>query len=83
VVTKALAVLALAGVAATGVVCAGSTSAQMSVSVTVVRSCTIERSPLLLTCTAGAASNVRISETFQPPAAAVMSEGSRVLTLNF
>jgi hypothetical protein len=83
VVAKAVAVLALAGVAAKGVVYAGSTSAQMSVSVTVVRSCAIGRSRLLLTCAAGAGSNVRISESFQPSATASMSEGSRILTLNF
>jgi hypothetical protein len=83
-VTKALGVLALAGVTGVGVASAGSSTAQMSVSVTVVRSCAIEASPLLhLTCTPGARSNLRISETFQPAAAAVISEGSRILTLNF
>jgi hypothetical protein len=82
-VTKALGVLALAGVAGMGVASAGSSTAQMSVSVTVVRSCAIEASPLLhVTCTAGARSNLRITETVQP-SAAVMSEGSRILTLNF
>ena len=87
--TKTLAVLALAGMAGTGVASAGSSSAQMNVSVTVVRSCAVDarpdkRAPILrLTCTTGAQSTLKVSETVQQPSAAVFSEGSTVLTLNF
>jgi hypothetical protein len=57
--------------------------------VTVVRSCAIDARhatsapKLRLTCTAGAQSNLKVSETVQPPSAAVTSEGSTILTLNF
>jgi hypothetical protein len=87
--TKMLAALALAGVAGAGVVSAESSSAQMAVGVTVVRSCAIDARPavaaptLRLKCTAGAQSNLKVSETVRPPSAAVASEGSTILTLNF
>jgi hypothetical protein len=88
--TKTFAVLALAGLAGTGVANAGSSSAQMSVGVTVARSCAVDArpagkaSPLLrLTCTNGANSNLRVSETAQPSSAPVVSDGSKTLTLNF
>jgi hypothetical protein len=87
--TKILSVLALAAVAGTGVLSAGSSSAQMGVGVTVVRSCAIDARPstsapkLRLTCTAGAQSNLKVSETMQPPSAAVVTEGRTILTLNF
>ena len=87
--TKALAVLALACVAGAGVVSAESSSAQMTVSVTVVRSCAVETqadndAPVLrLTCTTGAQSSLKVSETVQRPSSAVTAEGSTILTLNF
>jgi hypothetical protein len=87
--TKILSALLLTGVADAGVLSAGSSSAQMAVGVTVVRACAIDaRSSsaaprLRLTCTAGAQSNLKISESVQPASAAVVSEGSTVVTLNF
>jgi hypothetical protein len=61
----------------------------MTVSVTVVRLCAVETradgaAPVLrLTCTAGAQSTLRVSETVQPPSTADIIEGNTVLTLNF
>jgi len=87
--TKALAVLTLAGVVGTTVASAGSSSAQMAVSVTVVRSCAVETpaddaAPVLrLTCTTGAQSTLKVSETVQPPSSALTAEGRTILTLNF
>ena len=87
--TKRLAVLALAGVAGAGAVSAGSSSAQMTVSVSVTRSCAVETradndAPVLrLTCTTGAQSTLKVSETVQRPSTAVSSDGSTLLTLNF
>ena len=87
--TKALAVFALACVAGARIVSAESHSAQMTVSVTVVRSCAVETraddaAPVLrLTCTTGAQSTLRVSETAQPPSTADIIEGNTVLTLNF
>jgi len=88
-VTKGIAVLALACVAGARIVSAGSNSAQMTVNVTVVRSCAVDTradnaAPVLrLTCTAGAQSTLRVSETVQPSSIADITEGSTVLTLNF
>jgi hypothetical protein len=88
-VTKALAIVVLASVAATAVASAGSSSAQMAVSVTVVRSCSVDAraensAPVVrLTCTTGAQSTLRVSATEQPPSAAVVPEAGTVLTLNF
>ena len=87
--TKALAVLTLAAVAGTTVASAGSSSAQMAVSVTVVRSCAVDTraddaEPVLrLTCTTGAQSTLRVSETVQPSSSALTAEGRTILTLNF
>jgi hypothetical protein len=87
--TKMLAILALAAVAGTAVVSAGSSSVQMTVSVTVVRSCVVDTradnaAPVLrLTCTTGAQSTLKVSETVQRPSTAVSAEGSTLLTLNF
>ena len=87
--TKMLAILVLAGGASAAVVSAGSSSAQMTVSVTVVRSCAVDTradnaAPVLrLTCTTGAQSTLKVSETMQRPSTAVSSEGSTLLTLNF
>jgi hypothetical protein len=60
----------------------------MSVGVTVVRSCAIDTRPataptLRLTCTAGAQSNVKVSEIVRPPSAATGSQGGTIVTLNF
>ena len=87
--TKALAVLTLAAVAGASVASAGSSSAQMTVSVTVIRSCAVDAhagntAPVVrLTCTTGAQSTLKVSETVQPPSTAVITAGSTVLTLNF
>ena len=87
--TKMLAVLAMACAAGAGGVSAGSSSAQMTVSVTVVRSCAVETradndAPVLrLTCTTGAQSTLKVSETVQPLSSARTAEGSTLLTLNF
>jgi hypothetical protein len=86
---KALAVLTLAAVAGASVASAGSSSAQMPVSVTVVRSCAVDTradnsAPVVrLTCTTGAQSTLKVSETAQPSPTADITEGSTVLTLNF
>ena len=61
----------------------------MTVSVTVARSCAVETgvdhdAPVLrLTCTTGAQSTLKVSETVQRPSTAVSAEGSALLTLNF
>jgi hypothetical protein len=89
--TKMLAVVAFTGIAGLGAaVSAGSSSAQLTVGVTVVRSCAVDARPtgnaspfLRLSCTAGTQSTVRVSETAHTPTAAVASEGDKVLTLNF
>ena len=87
--TKALAVLSLACVAGARIVSAESNSAQMTVNVTVVRSCAVDTHtdntvPMVrLTCTTGAQSTLKVSETVQPPSTAVITAGSTVLTLNF
>ena len=83
--TRTLAVLALA-VAGAGVLSAGSSSAQMAVSVTVVRSCLVDArlEQVRFTCTGGAQSTVTVSDVMQQPSAAVTSDDhTRVLTLNF
>lgn len=87
--TKAPAVFALAAVAGTVTVSAESSSAHMAVSVTVVRSCSVDTRadfsvPVVrLTCTNGAQSTVKVSETAQPPSTTLANEGSTTLTLNF
>jgi hypothetical protein len=88
-VTKTLAIVVLAGVAGTAVASAGSSSAEMAVRVTVVRSCSVNAradnsAPVVrLTCTTGAQSTLKVSETVQPPSTAVITERSTVVTLNF
>lgn len=87
--TTTLALLALIGVAGTAVPYAGSSSAQMTVSVTVVRSCAVDTradndAPVLrLTCATGARSTLKVSEIVQRPSTAVSSDGSAIFTLNF
>ena len=86
--TKALALVVLAGVAGAALVSAGSSSAQMAVSVTVVRSCVVDAradypAPAVrLTCTAGAQSTLKVSETVQS-SSAIITDGTTVVTLNF
>jgi len=85
---KALAIVVLAAVAGTAVASAGSSSAPMAVSVTVVRSCSVDTRadnsvPVVrLTCTTGAQSTVKVSEPVQP-STTLVNEGSTILTLNF
>lgn len=86
---KALLVLALIAGAVSGAGFAGSTSAQLTVGVTVVRSCAIDARPtgkasalLHLTCTAGAHSTLKVTEAVHG-FATVISDGSTILTLNF
>ena len=87
--TKSLAIVVLAAVTGTAVASAGSSSAPMAVSVTVVRSCSVDTRannsvPVVrLTCTTGAQSTVKVSEPVQPPSPARVNEGSTILTLNF
>ena len=87
--TKTLAIVVLAGVAASAFVSAGSSSAQMAVSVMVVRSCSVEAradnsTPVVrLTCTTGADSTLNVSETVQSSSTAVTTEDTTVVTLNF
>ena len=87
--TKMLALVVFAQMAGAAVAAAESSSAQMAVRVTVVRSCTVDvrsdnSAPVVrLTCTTGAQSALKVSETAPPLSTAVMTEGSRVLTLNF
>lgn len=87
---KVLAVLAVVGVAGIRALSADSSSAQLTVSVTVVRSCAVDSreatpaSPLVrLRCTAGAHSNVRLSESRHTSSETVAPDGLRVVTLNF
>jgi hypothetical protein len=87
---KTFAVVVLAGVVGAGAVSAGSSSAQLTVGVTVVRSCAVDArpmekaSPLLrLTCTSGAKSNVRLSESVQKPRTISSDDDLQVVTLNF
>ena len=85
---KALAIVVLAAVAGTAVASAGSSSAPMAVSLTVVRSCSVDTRadnsvPVVrLTCTTGAQSTVKVSEPVQP-STTLVNEGSTILTLNF
>ena len=85
---KALAIVVLAAVAGTAVASAGSSSAPMAVSVTVVRSCSVDTRadnsvPVVrLTCTTGAQSTVKVSEPVLP-STTLVNEGSTILTLNF
>ena len=86
---KTLAVVGFAVVAGTAVASAGSSSAPMAVSVTVVRSCSVDThadnsAPVVrLTCTTGAQSTVKVSQPVQPPSTTLLNEGSTTLTLNF
>jgi hypothetical protein len=87
--TKALAVIVFAAVAGTAVASAGSSTAPMAVSVTVVRSCAVDTRaddsvPVVrLTCTGGAQSTVKMAETVQLPSTTLVKEGSTIVTLNF
>jgi len=87
--TKSLAAFALVGAVCGAAVSADSRSTQLTVGVTVVRSCTVDvqhmepTSPVRLTCTTGAQSNVRQSETPAAPVSPVSSGSAQIITLNF
>lgn len=87
---KVLAVLALIGTAGGPAVFADGNTAQLTVGVTVVRSCAVDSGlndpgapSLRLTCATGADSNVRVSESIRTTSEAVTSHGLHVVTLNF
>jgi hypothetical protein len=82
---RTLAAIAVIGVAGLRMLSADSSSAQLTVGVTVVRSCAVEKTAptLRLTCTAGANANLRRSESVEKPAAIVGSDDIHVITLNF
>ena len=89
-VAKVLAVLAVVSVAGVRALSADSSSAQLTVGVTVVRSCAVDSraagtaSPLVrLTCTAGARSTMRLSESSHTSTGTTASDTLRVVTLNF
>ena len=88
--TKALAIVAIAGVTGTSAVVAGSSAAQMTVAVTVVRSCVVEvragdtsAPQLRLNCTANAQSTANVTESIPQRAVAAGPGGDAILTLNF
>jgi len=87
----ALAALIVASVAGTGVANAGSSSALLTVGVTVVRSCAVDTRAaaaapqVRLSCTSGARSNLKISNAVDrsvAPAATAAQRGT-IVTLNF
>jgi hypothetical protein len=87
---RILAILAVVGVAGAQAVSAETSSAQLAVGVTVVRSCSVDSRPaekaspaLRLTCTRGANSNLRLSEPIQSPAETISSDSLQIVTLNF
>jgi hypothetical protein len=90
---KLLAILAAVGiVGGVQALSADSASAQLTVGVTVLRSCAVDAraaendAPTLrLTCTAGAQSSVKLSESIQQPAEPMSagSGGLQIITLNF
>jgi hypothetical protein len=89
-VTKTLTVLAIAAIASTGLLSAGSSSARLAVSVIVVRSCVIDARPLdktspsiRLTCATGAQSNIRVSGLVQNSARTARSNDLPVVTIDF
>jgi hypothetical protein len=89
-VSKVLGVFAVAGVLNGVTMSADSATAQLSVGVTVVRSCAVDASAvqnasptLRLRCTAGANSNFRLSPTTSTPAPVIGPDGLHVITFNF
>jgi hypothetical protein len=89
-VTRTLAVLALASVTGTGAVFAGSSAAQMTVGVTVVRSCVVDVRAgdtsvpqLRLNCSASGQSTAKVTESIPHPSVAAGPGGDTLLTLNF
>lgn len=86
---KTLAVLFVASVAGSGVAYAGSSSAQMTVGATVVRSCAVDTRTsavapqVRLSCTSGAQSNLKITNSFDRSTTPVTTQGSTIVTLNF
>jgi hypothetical protein len=88
-VTRFIGVLAVVALAAAQAVSANSSSAQLAIGVTVVRSCAVDARAagavpqLRLRCTSGAQTSLRVSETVHAPSAMVTAQGDRQLTLNF
>ena len=83
---RLLAILIVTGaMTAVHAVSAETATAQLTVGVTVVRSCAIEKaSPTLrLTCAAGASSNLRLTQSVQTPATLTGLDDIHVVTLNF
>jgi hypothetical protein len=88
--TKPLVSIALVGVIGTSGVAAGSSAAQMTVGVTVVRSCVVDvragdaNAPQLrLTCSVSGPSSVNVAESISQPSVAASPGGDAILTLNF
>ena len=88
--TRTLAIVALAGLIGTGAVFADSNAAQMTVGVTVVRSCIVDvragdtsAPQLRLNCTASGQSTVKVTESAPQPSVAAGPAGDAILTLNF
>jgi hypothetical protein len=85
--------VALTAVIATAPLVADSVQSQLSVSVTVARSCVVDAQTVIggdprlrLTCAAGAARDVHVTQTISTPAAVATDSSHnslRVLTLNF
>jgi hypothetical protein len=89
-VAGTLAILALAGLIGTGAVFADSNAAQMTVGVTVVRSCVVDvragdmsAPQLRLNCTASGQSTVKVTESIPQPSVAAGQGSDAILTLNF
>jgi hypothetical protein len=86
---RVFAILAAVGISAVRTLSADTNSEQLTVGVTVARSCAVDSRPagkasraLRLTCTAGAHTNLRLSESLRTPGETV-SGGLQVVTLNF
>ena len=87
---KVLALLAAVAVGGVATASAGSNGAQLTVGVTVTRSCAVDARPadasysvLRLNCAAGATPGVRLSDSGQRPADASAALGLRVPTVPF
>jgi hypothetical protein len=85
-----LTVLALVAVGGVTAFSAGSSSASLSIGVTVARSCVVDARPadttsppIRLTCAPGAQSNVKFSEPVRTAASTASSADRQVVTLNF
>ena len=78
------AILVVTGAMTASTLFADAASAQLTVGVTVVRSCAVETSPTVhLTCATGASSNLRVTQSVQKPTTRLGSDDVHVVTLNF